>query len=70
MTKEKGIKVYGGLYLSPAFEDSEFVYYPMANGSVWCESKHRDYGFSATRASNEASAVRNSTLDKWFNLAD
>ena len=66
----KGIKVYNGLYLSPSFEDGDYYYYPLANGSVWCESKHRAIGFSATEASYKASSVRNKTLDRWFNLAD
>lgn len=71
MTKENGkVKVYGGLFLSPYFTDDEYNYYPLANGSVWVESKHESYGFSATRASNEASDVRSETLDKWFALAD
>ena len=69
-TPENNVKVYGGLFLSPSFEDGDYWYYTLANGSVWCESKHLDYGYSATRASNEASSVRNKTLDRWFGLAD
>jgi hypothetical protein len=70
MTTKENVKVYGGLLLSPYFEDSEYWYYPCANGSVWVESKHGNYGYSATAASNEASSVRNKTLDRWFALAD
>lgn len=69
-TKNENVKVYGGLELRPYFEDREFLYYPMANGAVWCESKHDSCGWSATKASNESSSVRNKTLDRWFNLAD
>lgn len=63
-------KIYRGLYLSPSFEDRDYWYYPLANGSVWVESKIENFGYSATRDSNEASATRNETLDRWFNLAD
>lgn len=60
------VKIYGGLHLSPAFEDSEYWYYPLANGSVWCESKHESCGWSATRDS----AVMSKALERWFSLAD
>lgn len=67
---KENCKVYGGLVLSPYFEDEECFYYPLANGSVWVEDKIYSFGWSVTRASNEASDVRSETLDKWFALAD
>lgn len=67
-TTNENLKVYGGLFLSPYFEDSEYRYYPLANGSVWCESKHESCGWSVTRDSNEA--LMSEALERWFNLAD
>ena len=69
MKKEKShVKVYGGLALSPSFEDGDYRYYPMANGAVWCESKHESCGWSVTRDSNEA--LMSEALERWFSLAD
>ena len=66
-TKEIG-KIYGGIFISPAFEDGDYWYYPMANGAVWVESKHESCGWSVTRASNEA--LMSEALERWFSLAD
>lgn len=61
-------KIYGGLIISPSFEDGNYRYYPAANGSVWVESKHESCGWSVTRDSNEA--LMSKALERWFSLAD
>lgn len=67
MTKTKE-KIYGGIFISPAFEDTEYWYYPMTNGSVWCEEKEGSCGWSVTRDSNEY--LMSEALEIWFSLAD